>query len=332
MPIDRRKEDATGPRPVTPTAPEVEGCQSYRDPLPTEDREGVTPPALVRDRATLTVVVGPEAGRVFTLSGDSVLVGRSSQCQIRIDEAGVSRRHACLQGDGRDYFVADQGSRNGTLIDGSKISGKEKVHDGARIGLGPTVSLRFAMADEAEERCQKLLYEASVIDPLTGAANRKHLFQRLGSEIAFARRHEQPLSLLVLDLDNLKKINDRLGHATGDAALRSLTDLIRSALRAEDFIARCGGDEFVIVARGTGIAKAAAMAERLRKLVEKARIDACGAAVSITVSIGVASLDCCRRGCTAEEIIRLADERLYVAKRGGRNRIHAMPDAVDEVG
>jgi len=329
---ERRRKDTSGPRPVTPKAPEVEQPSAYRDPLPTEDRGCVEPSVPVRDRATLTVVVGPEPGRAFSLSGENVLLGRSAQCGIKIDELGVSRRHAYLQKEGRDYFILDQGSRNGTLVDGSRIRGKQRVRDGARIGLGPAVSLRFTMADEAEERCQQLLYEASVVDALTGASNRKHLYQTLGCEIAFARRHDQPLSLLVLDLDSLKNVNDRLGHVAGDAVLKGLSDLVRNALRAEDFMARYGGDEFVIVARGIPLAKAVAMAERLRKMIEQARIDAGGVSVPVTVSIGVASLSCCRRGATPEDLIRLADERMYIAKRAGRNRIDFTPDAIGRVG
>jgi two-component system, cell cycle response regulator len=334
MPIDRRIGDESGTRLATPSAPEVEveSARVYRDPLPTEDRCDVAASVPVRDRATLTMVIGPEPGRVFSLGGDKVVVGRSPQCPIRIDDPGVSRRHAVLQREGRDFVILDQGSRNGTLIDGNKISSRQKVHDGARIGLGPTVSLRFAMADEAEERCQTLLYEASVIDALTGASNRKHLYQRLACELAFARRHDQPLSLLILDLDDLKKTNDRIGHLAGDAVLKSLSEIIRTAMRTEDFVARYGGDEFVIVARGIGLARAVAMAERLRKIVEKASIDVGERSVSITVSIGVASLSCCRRGAAAEDLIKLADERLYVAKRNGRNRVDFTPDTMGQVG
>jgi diguanylate cyclase (GGDEF)-like protein len=171
-----------------------------------------------------------------------------------------------------------------------------------------------------------------VIDALTGASNRKHLYQRLACELAFARRHDQPLSLLILDLDDLKKTNDQIGHMAGDAVLRGLSDLIRGAMRTEDFCARYGGDEFVIVARGIGLARAVAMAERLRKIVENAAVDVGPSTVSITISIGVASLTCCRRGCTAEDLIRLADERLYVAKRSGRNRVDYTPAAIGQVG
>jgi diguanylate cyclase (GGDEF)-like protein len=158
-----------------------------------------------------------------------------------------------------------------------------------------------------------------VQDALTGAYNRKHFAERLASELAYAKRHKAPLSMLIFDLDHFKRVNDSLGHLGGDQVLRTVAALVKRTLRAEDVFARYGGEEFAIIARGTDVDQAFLFAERVRGMVEHARIDFNGNPIPVTVSIGVASLVCLAEP-TADGLIAKADERLYAAKRGGRNR------------
>ena len=108
------------------------------------------------------------------------------------------------------------------------------------------------------------MYHAALFDPLTNACNKRHLMDRLQAEISYARRHKTPLSLLMIDLDRFKLINDSHGHLAGDAVLATLGQIVSSALRVEDIFARYGGEEFAVLCRGTTADEALALAERLR--------------------------------------------------------------------
>jgi diguanylate cyclase (GGDEF)-like protein len=270
----------------------------------------------VCDRGTLTMVSGVEAGSVYRL-GASTVIGRSVDCEVRIFDVGVSRRHAVIEQQGdTDYFVQDLGSRNGTTVRGRSIT-KCRLVDGDRIGVGP-VFFRFTLADEMEELALKRRYESSIIDGLTGALNRKHFDDRLIGELAFAKRHAAEVSLLILDVDRFKDVNDRLGHPAGDSVLRQLAATIRDALRVEDVFARYGGEEFAIIARGIDRTGAIAFAERIRNLVAATPFAHESTPVPVTVSIGVATLADCR-DASVDQLIALADSRLYMAKASGRN-------------
>jgi diguanylate cyclase (GGDEF)-like protein len=174
------------------------------------------------------------------------------------------------------------------------------------------------LTDESEELALKRRYESSIVDGLTGAMNRKHFDDRLIGELAFAKRHKAEVSLLILDVDHFKSVNDQLGHPAGDAILRQLASTIRKALRLEDIFARYGGEEFAIIARGIERIGALAFAERVRHLVATTSFEHAGTSIPITISIGVASLADCR-DASVDQLITLADSRLYVAKASGRN-------------
>jgi len=275
----------------------------------------------VRDRATFTVVSGPGAGAIHSLVAEENVIGRGKECSVRIIDGGISRRHARIlrQAPGK-YVIEDLGSSNGTTVGGVRVTGLYPLAEGDRVAVGPSIELRFGFTDEAEEGALRRLYESSVLDALTGAYNRKHFEERLASEVAYAKRHNTPLSLLMLDLDHFKQVNDTYGHLGGDHVLRTVSGLVKRTLRVEDIFARYGGEEFAIIARGIDVPKGYLCAERVRITVETAKIEYSRLLVAVTVSIGVASLACCGASAPAEALIAKADERLYVAKGTGRNR------------
>ena len=277
--------------------------------------------APVRDRATLTVVSGPNAGAIYSLLSEESVIGRGKECTLRIIDSGISRRHATIlrRAPGK-YVVADLGSSNGTSVGGVRITGEHPLAEGDRVGVGPNIELRFGFTNEAEEVALRRLYESSVLDALTGAYNRKHFEERMAAEVAYAKRHSTPLSLLMFDLDHFKRVNDTYGHLGGDHVLRTVGGLVKRTLRVEDVFARYGGEEFAIIARGIDVDKAYLFAERVRITVETAKIEFNRLLVPVTVSLGVASLVCCGEKGTTEALIGKADERLYVAKGTGRNR------------
>ena len=286
---------------------------------PTEDKIAVSKPP-VYDRPTLTMITGPEAGSLRALDGAETLLGRARTCHVVVDDLTASRKHARIVrlADGA-FLLEDLGSRNGTTVHGLPIR-THRLVDGDRIGVGTSIFLRFAYTDRTEEDLLRGLYSSSIRDALTGAVNRKHLLERLATEIAFARRHTTSLSILIFDIDHFKRVNDTFGHLAGDQVLRDLSSVVRSTLRAEDILARYGGEEFVIVARGIGVEQATLFGERIRGVLEKATLRYEDHAIRVTISVGIASLSCCKAGAGVEQLLALADARLYDAKRAGRNR------------
>jgi len=160
----------------------------------------------------------------------------------------------------------------------------------------------------------------AVTDELTGLANRRRFLQVVRAEVQRARRYERALSLVMLDLDRLKQINDHDGHAAGDAMLRGIAQCMRASVRDTDLCARLSGDEFAVVLPETAPEGAAVIAERIRKAVENFSVVVNGATIASTVSVG---LVCCQPGELPDlpTFIRMADEALYHSKKGGRNAV-----------
>jgi len=165
--------------------------------------------------------------------------------------------------------------------------------------------------DELDHKTQHLL-ELSVKDALTGAYNRRYLEDVLGQRVNFLKRHNEPFSILLLDIDDFKKINDTQGHKAGDMLLVELVALIQHFIRNIDCICRYGGDEFVIVLAGCSVEAAMFKAEEIRKEVEE---------TGMTISLGVAAFYDASQNLLVEEQIHLADLALYQAKKAGKNQV-----------
>ncbi|WP_030128749.1 GGDEF domain-containing protein [Pseudomonas sp. QTF5] len=167
-----------------------------------------------------------------------------------------------------------------------------------------------------------LLYRAAtqsaLRDPLTDTGNRIAMDQTLHREIEMSRRHSQPLSLLMLDIDHFKRINDTYGHSAGDDVLKAVAASIKNQLRNVDMVFRFGGEEFLILLSNTSREAAAMVGERLRFAAQAQDYVAEGKMIELTVSIGCSTL---LPGESAESLLRRADSALYVAKREGRNRL-----------
>jgi diguanylate cyclase (GGDEF)-like protein len=158
---------------------------------------------------------------------------------------------------------------------------------------------------------------------LTGLFNKAYILQRLEEEFYRAKRYHHELSLLMIDLDNFKALNDRYGHTAGDRLLRYFSQLISETVRPSDIAARYGGEEFLILLPETGGKEAGALAERLRLRISlhPFRLDSRKEDILFTISIGVASYP--EFGQGIEELIALADEALYQAKKDGKNKVAA---------
>lgn len=279
----------------------------------------IAPSSGRRDRAHLIVLGGGSLGQMFRIEGPEVVIGRGADANIRIQDDGVSRRHAriFLASDG-ELCIEDLKSANGTLINGHGVR-RAVLRDGDKIQMGSTTILKFTYADELEESFRQKMQEAALHDGLTGAYNKGHFLQRLQTEVAYAKRHQTPLSLLMLDVDHFKRINDTCGHPVGDYVLAALAQIIQGTIRAEDLFARFGGEEFAVLCRGETANNALVLAERIRSAVETFGFEHQGRRLGVTVSVGVASwFD---QPHSATQVIADADEALYKAKNSGRNRV-----------
>ncbi|HWO13136.1 MAG TPA: GGDEF domain-containing protein [Polyangiaceae bacterium] len=306
--------------PFSNTQPASSALSAKLTTLRSTQRHFVTPEQ--RDRALLVRTDANNAGLVIKLTGDRFGIGRHPDNQACVDDDGISRFHARISIDKTKYWVEDLGSSNGTYINGRRITSCE-LNNGDTLNLGPRVAFRFSAATEHEERALKQLYEASVRDPLTGVFNRHYFSSQLTTELAYAARHAQPLSVILLDIDFFKSVNDTYGHLGGDAALIQLARGLGKSLRTEDVLARYGGEEFVILLRGITVEHAAAVADRLRQSLASQPVLHGDATFNITASFGCASLACCQADSTCDGLLEAADRRLYRAKEAGRNRVVA---------
>jgi two-component system cell cycle response regulator len=272
--------------------------------------------------AALMVLKGRLAGQLFTLRQQETILGRSDDADIVVKDRGVSRRHAkFLKSPGGSVTVVDLGSTNGVIVGGQRVT-SHKLEEGDKIAIGGLVALRFSYQDALEEQLQTQLYRSATRDSLTGATNKQHFLERLDQAISASRRHHNPLSLVMLDIDHFKSVNDTHGHAAGDATLRETAKQVQDGLRNEDLLGRFGGEEFIILMDQTPIEAASLVADRLRQSIEQRvfRVPASEGwtEIKITTSIGISSL---RPQETARDLIMRADSALYRAKNGGRNRV-----------
>jgi diguanylate cyclase (GGDEF)-like protein len=180
-----------------------------------------------------------------------------------------------------------------------------------------TIANQIGMAIENAQLYEHAL-ELAFTDGLTGLYNRRYIMDQIEREFIRAQRSKAPLSLIMVDLDGLKKINDRFGHHVGDSFLKEVARIVKVNTRASDVAARWGGDEFMLLAPGTDSKGANKIAERIRAQVERYTIKLEGEEVGITISAGIVSYP--THASAVLELVKKADEAMYSAKRGGKNR------------
>lgn len=186
--------------------------------------------------------------------------------------------------------------------------------------------LERVLPDLAHPLHNALMYRealaAAARDPLTGAGNRAGLDAALPREAELARRHGTPLSVVMIDVDRFKAVNDCFGHLAGDVVLEGFASRIRSCVRSSDLLFRFAGDEFAVLASNTPLDGAVLLAERVRAAVAERPFDTSAGRITVTASLGAA---CLRRDESGAGLLARADDALYAAKAGGRNRVVAQP-------
>jgi diguanylate cyclase (GGDEF)-like protein len=217
---------------------------------------------------------------------------------------------------------ADPALSNIPVIFLTGISSTEEKIRGLNLGAVDYITKPFDAAElQARVRVGlrikellDLLSKKAMIDGLTGLYNRGYLNQRLHEELAYVARHKRPMSVIMLDVDHFKSINDTHGHGFGDTVLKGIASILQQLSRTEDVACRFGGEEFAILARETYASTAMAFAERIRIGVQSATFSRGSISVSVTCSLGIAGSDDGTDG-----VIDRADQALYESKRAGRN-------------
>ncbi|MFZ5897009.1 MAG: diguanylate cyclase [Myxococcota bacterium] len=280
-----------------------------------------------RDRLVLFVVQGREQGKVINLRSGAVLVGRERSAQISLEDDAVSRQHARICIEDGSAHVEDLASLNGTFVNEQRIHEKTRIENGDQLRFGHNTIVKFWILDSLEQNALETLFELTSRDPLTRLYNRRYFEERLRSELSFARRHDVPLAVLLVDIDHFKRVNDEFGHPTGDQVLKLVASSMLAVTRPEDVLARYGGEEFILLARNTARSNAIALAERVRRAVQACRLPE--ASLQITLSAGVAFARPGAFPASAEALVAAADAALYEAKESGRDRVCVANDLAD---
>ena len=305
------------------------------------------------DRPVLIVVDGPVVIQSLTLEKGRYRIGRSSDCDLVLPSASVSRYHAVVEKVGNDFFIEDLKSTNGTKINGEMIS-RYQLKPGDEIEIcdhkiifdlkspsasktemelrgGDTAKLEgiyqmiknriknvnlkreFDKYHKLVKKSRRRLTDRVYLDSLTGVKNRG-FFEKTISEYV---RSGRDFSLLLIDIDHFKKVNDRYGHQRGDEVLRAVAFLMKNSCRKTDLCARYGGEEFAILFPDLDVRTAKKVAEDIRMTIKNRSQEITGIPITISIGIGHYPL----HGGEKETILKAADQALYQSKETGRNRV-----------
>jgi diguanylate cyclase (GGDEF)-like protein len=280
-----------------------------------------TAPAVPRpiapSNACLVVIYGDDMGRRIPLSAEPLTIGRASKCEVQIDHDSASRQHARITLANANYQIEDLGSTNGTYVNDALVD-ITMLRDGDQVKVGRTI-FKFISSGNVEVQYHEEIYRLMTVDGLTEVHNKRYFLDQIDKETSRARRYGRGFAIVMFDIDHFKKINDTFGHLAGDAVLRQLGQLVRTKVRRDDTIARVGGEEFGVILPEIDLEGGRVLAEKLRKAVEEAVFRFETTHLPVTISAGVAAFDPASPEGT--DPVKRADDKLYDAKRAGRNRV-----------
>lgn len=275
----------------------------------------------IRQTASLLVVQGAEVdlGR-HVLLDRPITLGRDERVDLTLSDGSISRAHCTVErdpGSGR-YVLVDLGSTNGTAVNGVRVRDRIELNAGDKIFLGASV-IRFSYSDAFDVEFHSRLEEMVSTDPLTGMSSKRQYDATYQVLVDRTVAEESPLAVVVVDMDGLKAINDTHGHEFGSFAIAEVGNILRDELERHGYLCRFGGDEFVGCFPGLDKAAVVAMAEKVRDRVDHHLFVKDGIVVKPTVSIGVAHFP--DDVTDATQLFNAADQAMYRAKKGGKNRV-----------
>jgi len=272
----------------------------------------------VESECCIVQIHGPELGKKYTLQEHEFNIGREEGNHIMVDLDNVSRRHAKIICRQQRMFVKDLGSTNGTYLNDQEVTYETLLRSGDLIKVGGAV-FKFLTGDNVELLYHETIYTLTIVDGLTGVNNKRYFLEFLEREMGRCHRFGRSLSLIMLDLDHFKRLNDTHGHLAGDYVLRELAQTIKRMVRKEQCFARFGGEEFALVIPEDGPDKVRLLADKLRSTIEEKRFSFESELIPVTLSLGVA--DMTPDMVDPLQFIKVADANLYRAKKSGRNQV-----------
>jgi diguanylate cyclase (GGDEF)-like protein len=273
----------------------------------------------------LVIFIGNENGRRHKLNRGFMTIGRSPQADITLQDDRISRIHCIIEWMGDKITIEDKGSTNGTYVDTRKVN-RALLMPGVPVQLGHSM-MKIEYKSEAEIRSEENLLHRASFDALTGIFNRQHFIRLASMEMGYASRHKLPMGVIMMDIDNFKRVNDTYGHQMGDYVLSQFANIIVENKRTEDLFARYGGEEFINLPRGNISKDILYMqCERIREAVANFEFRSGDACFRLTVSLGfhfktVSGSDV---ETILNDLISSADQALYLAKKRGRNRTESL--------
>jgi len=280
-------------------------------------------PARSERHAALIVLRGEEIGRDFRLRRKGMVIGRSPDVDICLPDGRASREHARIDyddsgsTDDTTYVLSDLQSTNRTFVNSKPVE-SVRLSDGDKIQIGDTV-LKFVVLDSIEASFHAEVRDRISYDQLTGLLTKESLYLAFERELERCLRYGLPHSVLMMDLDRFKSVNDGHGHQMGSHVLSEVGHIIREGMRDADVAARYGGEEFISYLAETDTQGALLAAERIRTAIEAHAFVFGDVSIRVTISIGIATAP--EHGRSIKELVARADQALYRAKEEGRNRV-----------
>jgi two-component system cell cycle response regulator len=275
---------------------------------------------LSQQNPVVMILNGVDLGKRFILDDASSIIGRNpDQANIVLPDRAVSSMHTRIDYNAREhqFFITDLQSKNGIWVN-SQRTDNSSLSPGDKIFIGSTV-LKFSFEDAFEDKFHTRVDSLMNIDELTGLPVKRVFDQKLSTAFVKAKQRGKTLSLLMMDMDGLKRINDTHGHQLGSHSISECGKIIGDIIGKKGTACRYGGDEFVAYLRKRTLAEAEAVGESIRQNITKHIFKLNGHSVSPTISIGVAELS--DQIESPDELIRIADDALYRAKDAGRNTV-----------
>ncbi len=298
--------------------------QSARNNIVEETTQTILVDGFVDDRldneqinACLIVISGGDIGHQHRIKINQTMIGRSINADIQVNDDSVSRDHAFIVKDKKGYRITDNASKNGCFVNDTKVDDRY-LQDGDLLRIGKTI-FKFLSRNNIEHAYHEELFRLAKIDGLTNIYNHRHFTESLDNELERAQRYNRELSLLMIDIDHFKKINDSFGHRAGDHILKNLARIFVSRSRRVDYVCRYGGEEFAIILPEVDVMGAFKFASMLKETVASHKFIFEKDEIPLTISIGVSDI---MEGIqSADDLVESADRRLYLAKKRGRNRV-----------
>jgi two-component system cell cycle response regulator len=270
----------------------------------------------------LQIISGEDIGREFELKPGNNIVGRQKDCSVHIINSSISRRHAQIECDpnaspDRRYIIFDLQSTNGTRVNNENTS-QLPLRDGDRVQFGKVVC-KFMEVDPLEKNFLKEIQKLIEYDDRTELLQIKPFYKRLEKALSVADSSSQSLTVLMMDLDGLKQINEAHGHIAGSHVIVEIARLTSLEFSPSGVVGLYGGDEFAAYLENIRKSDAVIRAEKLRSLVAGTSFEEKGIEKGVTISIGMAEYP--KDATEMMQLISCADKALYVAKSSGKNRV-----------